>query len=97
MECINKEHLRARATLCVDQVAFSIHILQASDFKNIESIDTFLSSQERQAIIFHLLNSIRAEKGDAATEKLKFRDGEAICKKWKIVKRNLLKAVYFRI
>ena len=53
--------------LSVDQVAFSIYILQGSDFKNIESIDTFLSSQERQAIIFHLLNSIRAENGDAAT------------------------------
>ena len=53
---------------------------QASNFKHIESIDDFLSSQERQSIIFHLLNGIRAEKGDAATEKLKFRDGEAICK-----------------
>ena len=53
---------------------------QGSDFKNIENMDEFLSSQERQAIIFHLLNGIRAEKGESATEKLKFREGEAIRK-----------------
>ena len=65
--------------------SFKLFLFQASNFKHIESIDDFLSSQERQSIIFHLLNGIRAEKGDAATEKLKFRDGEAICKQLVIV------------
>ena len=74
-----------------------MYVFQASDFKNIETIDVFLSSEERQAIIFHLLNSIRAQKGDAATESLKFRDGEAICKKWKKYRRNLFKVIYFNI
>ena len=39
----------------------------------------FLTSQERQAIILHLLHSLRADKGDVVG-KLKFRDGEAISK-----------------
>ena len=67
------------------KTSLSFFSFQASNFKHIESIDDFLSSQERQSIIFHLLNGIRAEKGDAATEKLKFRDGEAICKQLVIV------------
>ena len=53
---------------------------QGSAFKGIEKGSEFLSSQERQSVICQLLNSIRAEKNDQATEKLKFREGEAIRK-----------------
>ena len=42
-------------------------------------MEEFLTSQERQAIILHLLHSLRADKGDVVG-KLKFRDGEAISK-----------------
>ena len=42
-------------------------------------MSAFLTSQERQAIILHLLHSLRADKGDTVG-KLKFRDGEAISK-----------------
>ena len=43
----------------------------------IEDMNVFLTSQERQSIIWHLLNSLRAEKGDTVS-RLKFREGEAI-------------------
>ena len=52
---------------------------QAPNFQSIEEMSDFLTSQERQAIILHLLHSLRADKGDVVG-KLKFRDGEAISK-----------------
>ena len=52
---------------------------EASSFKHIEEINTFLNSCQRQEVILHLLNSIRAEKGDQVAE-CKFREGEAIGK-----------------
>ena len=54
-------------------------IKEASSFQSIEEMSDFLTSQERQAIILHLLHSLRADKGDVVG-KLKFRDGEAISK-----------------
>merc|ERR1711884_242093 len=54
-------------------------IKEAPNFQSIEEMSDFLTSQERQAIILHLLHSLRADKGDVVG-KLKFRDGEAISK-----------------
>ncbi len=52
-------------------------ILQASEFEGIEEPSRFLTSQERQAVILYLIESLRAEKGDSVG-KVKFREGEAI-------------------
>lgn len=51
--------------------------LKAASFRGVEDMTTFLTSQERQSIILHLLHTIRAESGDFVGG-LKFRDGEAV-------------------
>jgi hypothetical protein len=43
-------------------------------------LNDFLTSQERQSVILHLINSLRAEKGDMVAGKLNFLEGEAISK-----------------
>jgi hypothetical protein len=53
---------------------------QSLNFRGIESLNEFLTSQERQAVILHLLNSLRAEKGDRVAGKIDFLEGEAISK-----------------
>ena len=53
---------------------------QSSQFRGIESLNEFLTSQERQGIILQLLNSLRAERGDSVAGKLDFLEGEAISK-----------------
>ena len=52
---------------------------QASSFAGIEELSEFLTSQQRQAVILYLVNSLRAEKGEAVGG-LVFREAEAICK-----------------
>ena len=52
---------------------------QSNNFRDIEDLDHFLTSGERQAIINHLLNSLRAETDDEV-EGINFREGEAISK-----------------
>ena len=47
------------------------------DFVNIENAEDFLSSSDRQSILLHFLNSIRADKGDSVGE-VTFREGEAL-------------------
>lgn len=51
-------------------------------FRGIENLSDFLTSQERQAIIYHLLTSLRAEKGDKVGDKVAFLEGEAIGKNY---------------
>ena len=48
-----------------------------ASFVNIEEADKFLTSGERQSIILHFLNSVRAETGETVGD-IKFREGEAI-------------------
>ena len=54
-----------------------ILLSSGANFVNIEQAETFLSSADRQSILLHLLNSLRADKGDCMGE-LTFREGEAI-------------------
>ena len=53
------------------------NILPGANFVNIEDADKFLTSADRQSILLHFLNSIRAEAGDSLGN-LAFREGEAI-------------------
>lgn len=53
--------------------------LQRYSFDGVHDINNFLTSQERQAIILHLLHSLRAEAYDSVGN-LRFREGEAISK-----------------
>ena len=53
------------------------NILAGANFVNIEEADRFLTSADRQSILLHFLNSIRAEAGDSLGN-LAFREGEAI-------------------
>ena len=53
---------------------------EASSFQDIEEMNNFLTSQERQAIILHLLHSLRAEAVGDSVSKLRFREGKAISK-----------------
>ena len=53
------------------------NILPGANFVNIEDADKFLTSADRQSILLHFLNSIRADKGDTVGE-VTFREGEAI-------------------
>ena len=53
------------------------NILPGANFVNIEDADKFLTSADRQSILLHFLNSIRAEAGDSLAN-LAFREGEAI-------------------
>ena len=46
-------------------------IQEASNFEDIEEMNSFLTSQERQAIILHLLHSLRAEAGGDSVSKLR--------------------------
>ena len=70
----------SQVTKCT-KVTYHVFLFsQVSAFKGIEKGSEFLSSQERQSVIYQLLNSIRADKDDQPTEKLKFREGEAIRK-----------------
>ncbi|XP_023320321.1 anoctamin-8 isoform X1 [Eurytemora carolleeae] len=68
---------------------FSIH--EMSSFNQVETPELFLSSAERQSILFHLINSIRARPGDIL-ENIKFRDGEAIIPK--CLSKGLISEIY---
>lgn len=66
------------------------NLKEASSFRGIENMDDFLTSQERQAIILHLLHTVRAERGDSVG-KLKFREGEAI------IARSVTRKVVYQV
>ena len=66
---------------------------EASSFQDIEEMNNFLTSQERQAIILHLLHSLRAEAGGDSVSKLRFREGEAISKFYFLFKGQI-KEIY---
>ena len=55
-------------------------LMKGANFVNIEQAEKFLSSAERQSILLHFLNSMRAEKGESVGS-VTFREGEAISKK----------------
>ena len=50
---------------------------QRSNFRGVDDLANFLTSGERQQIVLHLLNSLRADDGDEV-DGIKFREGEAI-------------------
>ena len=54
-------------------------LITGANFVNIEAAEKFLSSAERQSILLHFLNSMRAEKGESVGNVI-FREGEAISK-----------------
>ena len=51
--------------------------LAGGSFVNIEQADKFLTSGDRQSVILHFLNTIRAESGEMVGD-IKFREGGAI-------------------
>ncbi len=55
-------------------------IKEKDSFEGVTDMDVFLTSQERQSILLHLLNSVRAEKSMVIADRIKFREGEAISK-----------------
>ena len=65
-----------------EMVSFKPHcqlLMTGANFVNIEQAEKFLSSAERQSILLHFLNSMRAEKGESVGS-VTFREGEAISK-----------------
>ena len=52
-------------------------------FEGVEDHTTFLTSQERQSIVHHMLNNLRAVDGDSLCY-IKFLEGQAIGK-WKVI------------
>ena len=61
------------------------NLTEGADFQNIEDAEKFLTSADRQSVLLHFLNGLRAEKGDSVGN-VKLREGEAIGEK----------GVYFR-
>ena len=53
------------------------NLAEGADFQNIEDAEKFLTSADRQSVLLHFLNGLRAEKGDTVGE-VKLREGEAI-------------------
>ena len=51
--------------------------MTGGSFVNIEEADKFLTSGDRQRVILHFLNTLRAESGEEVAD-IKFREGEAI-------------------
>ena len=51
--------------------------MAGASFVNIEEADKFLTSGDRQSVILHFLNTLRAESGEEVAD-IKFREGEAI-------------------
>ena len=51
--------------------------MAGGSFVNIEQADKFLTSGDRQSVILHFLNTVRAESGEVVGD-IKFREGEAI-------------------
>ena len=86
---------RLREDLGGGMKEFTIH--EASNFEGIEDMNSFLTSQERQAIILHLLHSLRAEAGGDSVSKLRmcsshvFTNPEfSICNCFYVRKKNCL-------
>ena len=52
-------------------------MLPGGSFVNIEEADQFLTSGERQSVLLHFLNTLRADSGDVVGD-IKFREGEAV-------------------
>ena len=52
--------------------------MAGGSFVNIEQADKFLTSGDRQSVILHFLNTLRAESGEEEVADIKFREGEAI-------------------
>ena len=77
---IDEFYYLARTCLVKDEALYDrFDRVFSAHFKGIEDLSEFLTSQERQSIILHLLSSLRAEKGDEADNgRVKFREGEAI-------------------
>ena len=46
-------------------------------FEEVEEEEAFLSSQERQSIVYHMLMNLRAEPGEVLG-KVKFLEGQSI-------------------
>ena len=51
--------------------------MAGGSFVNIEEAHKFLTSGDRQRVILHFLNTLRAESGEVVGD-IKFREGEAI-------------------
>ena len=52
-------------------------LAEGGSFVNIEEADQFLTSGERQSVLLHFLNTLRADSGDVVGD-IKFREGEAV-------------------
>ena len=52
-------------------------LAEGGNFHHIEDAEKFLTSADRQSVLLHFLNGLRAEKGDFVGD-IKFREGEAI-------------------
>ena len=52
-------------------------LAEGGNFHHIEDAEKFLTSADRQSVLLHFLNGLRAEKGDSVGN-IKFREGEAI-------------------
>eukprot|EP00092_Neocalanus_flemingeri_P018086 GFUD01019574.1.p1 GENE.GFUD01019574.1~~GFUD01019574.1.p1 ORF type:complete len:732 (-),score=148.33 GFUD01019574.1:22-2217(-) len=55
-------------------------LAEGANFHHIEDAEKFLTSADRQSVLLHFLNSLKAEKEDAVGD-VKFREGEAIVPK----------------
>ena len=55
----------------------SCPLFLGGSFINIEEAHKFLTSGDRQSVILHFLNTVRAESGEVVGD-IKFREGEAI-------------------
>lgn len=55
-------------------------LTEGGNFHHIEDAEKFLTSADRQSVLLHFLNGLRAEKGDSVGN-IKFREGEAIVPK----------------
>ena len=75
--------------------AVSSFLSQASNFQSIETLSDFLTSQERQEIILHLLNTIRAEKGDSIEKERSASEAEGNTQQQQ-QKKKKRKTLHFR-
>ena len=60
-------------------------LAEGANFHNIEEAEKFLTSADRQSVLLHFLNGLKAEKGDLVGD-VKFREGEAIGELRKLLK-----------